>query len=77
MKNLMMLFALNRGYKASMPLKIISMVFIILCAVAIVIAGVITGEALWLWLGLIWTIMFVIALVILIICNIRRNTTRW
>ena len=77
MKDIIMLFALNRGHKPSMTLRIVSMAFILLCAIGAVIAGIITGNGFLLMVGIMATVTYAIILAILIIINIRKNTVRW
>ena len=77
MKTFMMMLAMSRGREAGMALRIGSVAFVLLVSLLIVLAGVITGELLWLVLGGIWTVIFGIVLVIMIVYNIRKNTPRW
>ena len=77
MKTFLMMLAMSRGHKAGMAMRIGSVAFVLLIGLLIVLAGVISGEALWLMIGGIWTAMSAITLAILIAYNIRKNTPRW
>jgi hypothetical protein len=72
-----MLFAMNRGREVTMASRIGGMIFLLLCALGILLAGVINELVFLVVIGGIWTMMFAVVLAILIICNIRKNTARW
>ena len=73
MKTILMLFAMNRGYKAPMALRIASLIFLLLCGCAIIYGGVKSGYGLWIGIGAYLTIVTMIALAIIIIINFRKN----
>lgn len=77
MKTLMLLFAMNRGREVTVASRIGGMIFLLLCALGILFAGVINELVFLIVIGGIWTMMFAVVLAILIIRNIRKNTARW
>ncbi|GHU52498.1 hypothetical protein FACS1894132_02270 [Clostridia bacterium] len=63
--------------ETSMSSRIAGMVFLLLCSIGVIIAGVITGLSILLLLGTIGTIIDTIVLAVLIVINWRKNTPRW
>ncbi len=77
LSNVFIAAAMNRGHKPTMGSRIAGMCFLLFFALAVLFAGVITREKLWLLLGAIWTIIDAAILATLIIINVHRNRPRW
>jgi hypothetical protein len=73
------IFALasNRGRQVSMASRIGGMIFLLVCAAAMLVIGLVTKLWLLVLLGGIGTVMYAVILAILIIINVRRNQIRW
>ena len=69
--------AASRGRHVTTSARIGAMIFSLVCGLGLLIAGLITWNGFLVYLGGILTTLSVIALVILIIINIRRNRPRW
>ena len=72
-----LLLMMSRDKGPSLGAWISSIAFVIPGFLGFIIAGIITGEVLWLLIGGAGTVMSGIPLIILIIINIHRNKPRW